>query len=223
LLKREIFIQRKLKHQNILQMKDCFEDENNIYLVLEYAECGSLFEYIQKKDTLGEREAFIFFIQSCLAVEFLHKNDIVHRDIKPENLLLDARKNLKLCDFGCSFKFIQKGLKIRKTFCGTLDYMAPEFFTDKTHGLGVDIWALGVLLYEMLHGGAPFEKKDEKEKLGCIKALISGPEANVIPMKESLSEDVKNLILSLMKTDPVNRFRFDDVFDSRWVKKYAQR
>lgn len=141
LLKREIFIQRNLKHQNILSLKDVFEDVENIYLILEYVECGSLFEYIQKRDTLNERESFIFFIQACLAIEFLHKNNIVHRDIKPENLLLDSSKNLKLCDFGCSFLFMKKSLRVRKTFCGTLDYMAPEFFSEKTHGLGVDIWA----------------------------------------------------------------------------------
>ena len=86
-----------------------------------------------------------------MAVDTLHKNNIIHRDIKPENLLLDKSKKLKLCDFGCSFQFLKNSPKIRKTFCGTIDYMAPEFFQNNPHGMSADVWALGVLLYEMAH------------------------------------------------------------------------
>ena len=80
-----------------------FEDEEIVYLVLEFASGGTLFDYVQKRRGLSEREAFIYFLQSCLAVDTLHKNNIIHRDIKPENLLMDNSKKLKLCDFGCSF------------------------------------------------------------------------------------------------------------------------
>ena len=226
LLKREIYIQRNLKHQNILSLNDVFEDTDNIYLILEYVEGGSLFDYIQKRDGLNERDSFIFFVQTCLAIEFLHQNNIVHRDIKPENLLLDHKKNLKLCDFGCSFLFRKKSLRVRKTFCGTQDYMAPEFFVDKRHGLGVDIWAVGVQLYEMLHGTAPFDDKDEKEKVQMIVKLSPSKQKDGQSpqnFKDDLSEDAKDLIISLMRVDPVRRFKFDDIFKHNWVVKNAMR
>ena len=111
-----------------MELKDVFEDTEYIYLILEYCQGGSLFEYIQKKGGLSEKETFVFFLQVCLAIEALHRNKIVHRDIKPENLLLDKAKNIKVCDFGCSFQFISRTPKVRKTYCGTVDYMAPEFF-----------------------------------------------------------------------------------------------
>lgn len=101
----------------------------------------------------------------------MHDNNVFHRDIKPENLLLDQNQNIKLCDFGWCAENIH--LK-RKTFCGTYEYMAPEIVSDQAYNYTIDIWSLGILLYEMLHGYAPFKGKEYKEiasniKLGNIK------------------------------------------------------
>jgi serine/threonine protein kinase len=217
LLKREIYIQRKLHHQNILALKDVFEDEENIYLVLEFCSGGSLFDYIQKKKGLSEKETFVFFLQVCLAVETLHRNNIVHRDIKPENLLLDKAKNLKLCDFGCSFEFLKNTPKIRKTYCGTVDYMAPEFFRKQPHGMSADTWALGVLLFEMAHARPPFDCEDESSKI----ATIVDCESQDFTYRPGISEEFKDLVERILRSDPKDRLSFDEIFQHPWVMNFG--
>lgn len=219
LLKREIFIQRKLRHQNILSLKDCFEDDKNVYLILEYASNGTLFEYIQKRRGLSERECFIYFLQACLAVDTLHKNSIIHRDIKPENLLLDKAKKLKLCDFGCSFQFLKNSPKIRKTFCGTVDYMAPEFFQKNPHGMAADVWALGILLYEMAHAHPPFDTHSEGEKV----VQILDCENVVLTYKSGITEEFQDLVENILRCDPKDRFTFDEIFEHEWIKRYEKK
>ena len=128
--------------------------ENNfIYMVLEYAKNGNLYSHIFKKKKIEEKEALKYFKQAAEAVHYLHSQHIFHRDIKPENILLDSNFNFKLCDFGwCSEEFVGQ----RKTFCGTFEYMAPEILFKKPYDYRIDIWSLGVLLFELTHGSAPF-------------------------------------------------------------------
>ena len=97
-----------------------------------------------------------------MALDYLHKKDIIHRDLKPENLLLDKNGNIKLCDFGWSTEFSGN----RTTFCGTLDYMSPEILRYEQHDKSIDIWSVGILLFELIHGFAPFSKKGtSREKM----------------------------------------------------------
>ncbi len=121
---------------------------------MEYADNGSLFQYLRKKRKFSESESFVYFFQTCLGIDYLHKKSIIHRDLKPENLLLDRERNIKLCDFGWSAEASVQ--QKRTTFCGTIDYMAPEMIKNQAHDHTLDIWCLGVLLYEMVHGFAPF-------------------------------------------------------------------
>ena len=95
-------LHKKLDHENIIKFHDYFVFEENVYIILDYAENGNLYSYIQKKKVLLESEIYKFFVQTCQALEYLHKNNIMHRDIKPENLLIDKNYNIKLCDFGWS-------------------------------------------------------------------------------------------------------------------------
>jgi len=151
---REVEIHKTLKHENIIRLFTSLEDENYIYLVLEYAAQGNLFYTIRNKKRLTEDEAFYYFIQTCAGIYFLHKNGLIHRDIKPENLLIGDQNILKICDFGWCVQ--SSNTEARMTFCGTLEYMAPEMIQNLSHNHNLDIWCLGILLFELVHGGAPF-------------------------------------------------------------------
>jgi len=125
---------------------------------MEYVNGGSLFSYIKRNKGVDEKKAFKFFIQACSAVNFLHENNLVHRDLKPENLLIDDKENLKLCDFGWCVD-ITSGNRV--TFCGTYEYMAPEIVKEVPYDLGIDVWSLGILLYELTHGYSPFRAQND--------------------------------------------------------------
>lgn len=103
---------------------------------------------------MDERTAFKYFIQTAAAIYFLHSKELVHRDIKPENLLLDDKNNIKLCDFGWCVQIYDD--EPRNTFCGTYEYMAPEVINEDYYDKSIDLWSLGILLYELLHGYSPF-------------------------------------------------------------------
>ena len=119
-LMREIKIQKKLYYAHIIKLYHYFEDNDNVYLILEYASQGSLFYLLREKRKFSESDAFIYFFQTCLGINYLHSKDIIHRDLKPENLLIDKNGNIKVCDFGWS---AEMDTNTRITFCGTVDYM----------------------------------------------------------------------------------------------------
>ena len=121
-----------------------------VYFLLEYASNGCLLFYIHAREGLPERLALRFFYQTARAVEYMHKNNLLHRDIKPENILLNKDFNVKLCDFGWSCYLEEDDY--RTSVCGTYEYMSPEILGNQYHTNKVDIWCLGILLYEMLHG-----------------------------------------------------------------------
>ena len=121
-----------------------------VYILLEFAQNGCLFFYIHAKDGLPEDLALRFFMQTADAVKYLHDHKIIHRDLKPENILLDNEFRAKLCDFGWSCYADE--YDVRTSICGTYEYMSPEIVIEGKHSFKVDIWCLGILLYEFLHG-----------------------------------------------------------------------
>jgi serine/threonine protein kinase len=149
---REIETHLKLVHKNIVRLYSYYEDNQSFYLIIEYAEKGTLFSVIQKSHGLAEEKAFKYFIQVATALQFLHQNNLMHRDLKPENCLLDANDDIKLCDFGWTVE----STKERATFCGTYEYMAPEIIKELPYNQSIDAWSLGILLYELLHSFSPF-------------------------------------------------------------------
>ncbi|CAD8062352.1 unnamed protein product [Paramecium sonneborni] len=213
-LKREIKIQRRLAHPHIVRLYHYFEDKENVYLILELAENGSLFLYIRRRKRLPEKEAFVYFFQTCLGIEYLHKKNILHRDLKPENLLLDKQGNIKVCDFGWSAEANQQTK--RTTFCGTLDYMAPEMLLNKPYDFKLDIWCLGILLYELIHGFAPFKGKTNQEKGQNIINL------QTIEFNSSCSFEVKDLISNILKTNPEDRLSLIQIFEHPYMKRNYQ-
>ena len=99
-LKVEINVHRRLNHENIIKFHDYIHAEPYVYIILDYAENGNLYTYLNRKKALTNPEIFKFFYQSCMAIDYLHKNNVMHRDIKPENILLDKNFNIKVCDLG---------------------------------------------------------------------------------------------------------------------------
>ena len=159
IIKREINIHSRLSHENVVQFYSVKEEINEVSILLEYCKNGSIFELIDKNG-FDEYKTYTYFSQVVNAIYFLHKNNLVHRDIKPENILLNSDK-IKLCDFGWC---CETNTNNRNSFCGTFEYMAPEIINELPYGKPVDIWALGILLYEFYYGVSPFNSNKENEE-----------------------------------------------------------
>ncbi|KAG2200567.1 hypothetical protein INT47_012353 [Mucor saturninus] len=152
-LKREVEIQAHLDHPNIVRLFGYFDDAERIYLVLEYAGKNDLFGELKRRQRFTEAETVKYLSQLVDALEYMHKIGVLHRDIKLENILVGHDGVIKLADFGWAVYDPQPR---RNTFCGTLDYIPPEMIVNEPHSHSVDIWALGVLTFEMLTGKPPF-------------------------------------------------------------------
>lgn len=156
---REIHILKIVRHPNVIQMYEIIETKKQLYLIMEFAEGGELFDYIVSKKRLDEKEAWGIYQQIIGGIEYISKLGIVHRDLKPENLLLDYNRTIKIVDFGLSNTF-KKGETL-KTACGSPCYAAPEMIEGKDyHGTVADIWSSGVILFAMICGYLPFEDQD---------------------------------------------------------------
>ena len=210
---REVEIHKRIIHENIVRLYNHFEDEKNLYLILEYASKGTLFHLIRSKKQLTEDEAFYFFIQTCAGIYFLHENKMIHRDIKPENLLIGENQMLKICDFGWCVKAESE---TRKTFCGTLEYMAPEMIQSGPYNHTLDIWCLGILLFELVHGHAPFTGDTPNDI--CQKILHGD-----INFKRGISSELKDLVRAILKPEAVDRIPLIKVFAHPWVRNFEEK
>ena len=213
----EIKIQSKICHPNIVKILYANESEKYFDIVLEYANKGNLFYYIKDNEYLSESQSFKIFIQIVNAIYFLHKKNFIHRDIKPENILLFDKNIAKLCDFGWCVEFKDEP---RNTFCGTTEYMAPEMLNEKNYGKEIDIWSLGILLYEMLHGHSPFkpDKANFNDK-DVIKNIIYQKN---IKYKSSLSKECIELMTHLIDKNIKRRYSLEDIINSKFVKKFEK-
>jgi aurora kinase len=157
-VRREIEIQSNLRHPNILQLYGHFHDKKRVFLILEFAAQGELYKHLRKENRFPEWKAAQYIAQMTSALRYLHRKHVIHRDIKPENILVGIHGELKISDFGWS---VHAPNSRRQTMCGTLDYLPPEMINpgcqDNWYNEKVDLWSLGVLMYEFLVGEAPFE------------------------------------------------------------------
>ncbi|CAL8377488.1 unnamed protein product [Boreogadus saida] len=194
---REVRIMKMLNHPNIVKLFEVIETEKTLYLVMEYASGGEVFDYLVAHGRMKEKEARAKFRQIVSAVQYCHQKFIVHRDLKAENLLLDADMNIKIADFGFSNEFTL-GNKL-DTFCGSPPYAAPELFQGKKYdGPEVDVWSLGVILYTLVSGSLPFDGQNLKE---LRERVLRGKYR--IPFY--MSTDCENLLKKFLILNPSKR------------------
>ncbi len=151
----EFHIMAITSHPFIVDMVGNFQDENRLYIILEYIPGGELFTLLRNEKAISQTAAIFYSCELILALEYLHKLSIAFRDLKPENVLLRANGHIKICDFGLAKIISDRTF----TLCGTAEYLAPEMIKNVGHGMSVDWWALGILVYEMLCGHPPFSGK----------------------------------------------------------------
>ncbi|KAI8851184.1 kinase-like domain-containing protein [Chytridium lagenaria] len=210
-LQREIRFLKLLYHPHIVKVHDVIETDDFIYIVMEYAAGGELFDYIVAHKRVKENEAREFFRMVLSAVDYCHKNAVIHRDLKPENLLLDDRKSIKIIDFGFGNNFTMDGLL--DTFCGSPFYAAPEMILGKKYeGPEVDMWSLGVILFALLCGHLPFDDEDMKE---LYKKIASG----TYTCPDYLLPNARHLISRLITVDPKKRATLHEVLLHPWVNE----
>ena len=211
-MNREIEIMYILNNPHCLRLKNHFEDDSNFYLVMPLASKGQLYRVLKKFRKFDERTAAQILRETISALQYLHSFNppIIHRDIKPENLLLNEGGRVLLADYGWS-NFNIDG-DVRKTFCGTPEYIAPEMLMKKGHDTRVDIWSIGILMFELLSGYSPFVAKTNQELYQNIKRLK-------IQWPKDMPPLAKNLISKILKLNPIDRPSFDEILDHQWFKQ----
>uniref|UniRef100_A0A674D168 non-specific serine/threonine protein kinase n=1 Tax=Salmo trutta TaxID=8032 RepID=A0A674D168_SALTR len=192
-----------------VKLFEVIETEKTLYLVMEYASGGEVFDYLVAHGRMKEKEARAKFRQIVSAVQYCHQKNIVHRDLKAENLLLDADMNIKIADFGFSNEFTM-GSKL-DTFCGSPPYAAPELFQGKKYdGPEVDVWSLGVILYTLVSGSLPFDGQNLKE---LRERVLRGKYR--IPFY--MSTDCENLLKRFLVLNPSKRGTLEQIMKDRWI------
>ena len=210
---REIEIMYKLDHPHIIKLYSHFEDDEDFCLIMQMASKGQLYTIIKRLKRLDQRTAAQYMREVISAIKYLHTRTppIIHRDIKPENILLDQDGRCKLADFGWSN--FEEGNKFRDTYCGTPEYLAPEMVTKSGHNESVDIWALGVLLFEMLTGRTPFNYTGDRIQLfNNIKTLR-------IVWTDDFPQLAKDLVGRILRLNPKDRLTLDQMLNHQWFKE----
>lgn len=213
---REVKLQSAMKHPNILRLFDFLEDDTHIFMLLELAGCGGLLGLMQSqpKGRLCEGLGGWLYGQIVEGVNYLHGQGCVHRDLKPDNILLGDACCPKVCDFGWCAD-LNDGTGPRRTTCGTLDYMAPEVLLNEGHGLPVDLWSLGILLYEMLAGHTPFVCMSSRSS----EEFVANVTKVDYPFPPWFSNEVCHLVHCLLQRQPSHRWTTQQVLGHCWVTR----
>ncbi|KAJ3401293.1 Serine/threonine-protein kinase par-1, partial [Chytridiales sp. JEL 0842] len=210
-LYREVRIMKTLHHPHIVKLYEVIETKYTVFLVMEYASGGELYDYLVVHGKMKEKEARAKFRQILSAVSYCHKKRVIHRDLKAENLLLDSNLDIKIADFGFSNYFDPDG-KL-DTFCGSPPYAAPELFQGRRYtGPEVDIWSLGVILYVLTTGCLPFDGKNLQE---MRESVCRGKYR--IPFY--LSDGCEKLLRKFLIRDPYKRASLEILIDDPWINE----
>ncbi|XP_035880862.1 ribosomal protein S6 kinase alpha-2 isoform X1 [Phyllostomus discolor] len=195
--KMERDILAEVNHPFIVKLHYAFQTEGKLYLILDFLRGGDLFTRLSKEVMFTEEDVKFYLAELALALDHLHSLGIIYRDLKPENILLDEEGHVKITDFGLSKEAVDHD-KRAYSFCGTIEYMAPEVVNRRGHTQSADWWSFGVLMFEMLTGSLPFQGKDRKETMALILKAKLG-------MPQFLSAEAQSLLRALFKRNPCNR------------------
>ncbi|KAG1463714.1 hypothetical protein G6F46_001470 [Rhizopus delemar] len=192
----------KMNHPGIIKLHWTFKDDRSLYFVLDLAENGELYNYIKGLAPFDLKTAQFYAAEILLAIEHIHKQDVIHRDIKPENILLDENMHIKLIDFG-SAKILSNQTEESnsagsRSFVGTAEYVPPELLASEPVSKEADFWALGCIIYQMLSGTSPFKAPTDYLIFQKIKHL-----EYTIP--NHFSPEAKDIIQKLLTLDPTKR------------------
>lgn len=209
----EIRIHKMLTHPNIVKFIDCFEDESNMYILLEVCTNNSMMSMLRKRKTLTEPEAKFFLTQIIGGIMYMHEMGVIHRDLKLGNIFLDDNMTVKIGDFGLAAQ-LYSNTERKKTICGTPNYIAPEVLFEKEtgHSFEVDVWSVGIILYAIIVGKPPFQSRDIDSIYQRIKENNYGfPEG-------SASKESKELITCLLNNDPNKRPKLNEILTFDFFK-----
>jgi len=223
-LRTEIKILRKVRHDNIISYQGMFDGDQFLYIILEYAPKGELFDQIiQLSGRMSETEVRNIFRQLLQAVAYLHSKGITHRDIKPENILLDQHGKIKLSDFGLA-KFLEAS-QMAITLCGTPQYVAPEIIrigtarsrdeplSQEGYSTPVDMWSLGVSLFFLLTGELPFQEED---RFSLFQQIEKGRFSKLPKNWKLVSDEAKDLLSKLLDVNSATRITANDSLNHCW-------
>lgn len=201
-------ILEKVNHPNIVKLFYAFQDNNKVYLILEYLDGGEIFHHLAQQRYLSEKDASFYIAQIVLALRYLHLNlKVIYRDLKPENCMLNSYGHLVLTDFGLS-KVSTNESEHKHSMIGTAQYMAPEVIKGESYDYSVDWWSLGCVAYDMLTGGPPFTGQTNEK---IMDKVIHSKKYLKFPFY--LSNDAKDLLRKLLQPNPQKRFDIDKDFE----------
>ena len=219
-VKTEIDILKIAKHPNIIQLYDVFENENYIYIIMEYCAGGDLFSYIEKRGfRLPETRAAEIIHKLSTAVFFLHEYGVVHRDLKPENILMtdnSSNADIRLVDFGLG-KIIGPGEMCTDPF-GTFSYVAPEVLKEKPYSFKVDLFAIGIISYLLVAGFLPFDHETSEKEIARQTVYEPTPFPNSV--WKNISNEARMFVDNLLQKNPDKRMGIQEVLQHKWLQKY---
>ena len=203
----EIKIHKSVHHDQVVAFEHNFEDNENVYILLEVCQNQTLNELLKRRKRVSEIEVQCYIIQLVKGLQYLHSHKIIHRDLKLGNLFLTDKMQLKIGDFGLATKLDYDGEK-KKTVCGTPNYIAPEVIDGSGggHSYEVDIWAIGIIIYTLIIGKPPFETNDIKQTYRNIKSVFFQ-----YPEDAKISYPARKLIKRILVRDPKDRPSLEDI------------
>jgi len=196
-------ILKKIRHPLIIKLYCTFQTSERVGFVMEYINGGQLFYHMRNESNFDEVKARFYAAEIILALEHLHSHNIIHRDLKPENILITGEGHICLTDFGLAKEEVTND-EGASTFCGTMEYMAPEMVRGLKYGKPADFWSVGILIYDMLLGEPPFRNKNRKK----LQDMIISKK---IKMPSYWHKETHSIIRDLTARDPKQRPKLDKI------------